>query len=205
MLAERQLGRQVRGRVELVAIEPARTLSSARTALRQGEGLAGRSSAPRPCTVVREGILEDDRRECGLDLAAAAGRSRVRLSRMPAPTLELRSGSSVGPSGHPIRFRGAGLRSSSAVHVADEIEMRELEQLDCLQQLWRHDQGLALAHLQPLQQTHQPPKPAPRHVFCVYCQGFTRILVGPSKRLCDCTIPSRFRTAGRTVRLLPPR
>ena len=39
--------------------------------------------------------------------------------------------------------------------IGGEIEMGELQQLDRLQQLRRHHQGLALAELQPLQQTHR--------------------------------------------------
>ena len=34
--------------------------------------------------------------------------------------------------------------------IGDEVEARELEQLDGLQELRRHHQGLALAHFQPM-------------------------------------------------------
>ena len=39
-------------------------------------------------------------------------------------------------------------------HIGGKVEMGELEQLDRLQQLRRHHQGLPLAHLQALHQRH---------------------------------------------------
>ncbi len=42
------------------------------------------------------------------------------------------------------------------IDVGGEVEVGELQKLDRLQELRRHHQGLALAHLEPLQQTHQP-------------------------------------------------
>jgi hypothetical protein len=42
--------------------------------------------------------------------------------------------------------------------VGGKVELRQLQELDRLQELRRHYQGLALTHFQPLHQTHARPR-----------------------------------------------
>ena len=59
-------------------------------------------------------------------------------------------------AGSPSSARSSsGLRSSFLLDEGGQFEAGELQQLDRLQKLRRHHQGLALAHFQPLQQTHR--------------------------------------------------
>jgi hypothetical protein len=74
-------------------------------------------------------------------IAAVIGR-RVRL------------GAPLGGIAFPVDTLEQRIALELSFHIGGEVQMGELEQLDRLQQLRRHHQGLALADLQPLHQSH---------------------------------------------------
>ena len=86
-----------------------------------------------------------------------------RFGRLPVPSVgvaavlacRLEAGRAV-PLGIPVAVNSLQQRVALELrfHIGGKVEMGELEQLDRLQQLRRHHQGLPLAHLQPLHQRH---------------------------------------------------
>ncbi len=169
---QRRFGRQRRLEIRRLAVEAAAAAAPGRRG--EGQPLRSRRHLAGHRALVGKHVVEAGA-EIALDLAPA----RIEVVGEPGLGREVALAAAVEAVVAPrIGRLAAGLAGLGrldlgplqqrvalqlGIDIGREVEMRELQKLDRLQELRRHHQGLALAHLEPLQQTHQPaPHAAPR-------------------------------------------
>ncbi|GJE07550.1 hypothetical protein AOPFMNJM_2879 [Methylobacterium jeotgali] len=163
MLAQGGLGGERGLEIWLLAVEAAAGAAIGG----RGERQAVADTLLRPRA--RRLLLGEDVVEAGVDVGGDLAVAGVHLGGGPALALAVEIGlervALGGAFGRPLprgRFGPLALDPLEqrvalqlGIHVGGEVELGELQELDRLQELRRHHQGLTLAHLQPLQQAHR--------------------------------------------------
>jgi hypothetical protein len=164
MVVQADIGREGRLEIGVLAVEAARSYPGPR-ARRERERLA----TPRLGTLRGAALRGEHVVEAGVEIALDLPHVRAHLRGHPALGLgRLEAVAAVRlvtiGTGHIVLDAlQQRVALQLGVHVGHEIEVRELQQLDRLQKLRRHDQGLTLAYLKPLRQAHRSnaPRQAP--------------------------------------------